>query len=348
MTGESCAIYSGYIYCVGGVVNFKNVYYAPVSSSGVGPWTDTANYPTMIQYQSCAIDSGYIYCVGGNTISGGISSAVYFATVSSSGVGAWTNTTSYPTKIEHQSCAINSGYIYCVGGYSGGVGYKSAVYFATVSSSGVGAWTNTTSYPTTIQWQSCATNSGYIYCVGGNNGPGPSSAVYFATVSSSGVGTWTGTTSYPTKIEYHSCATGSGFIYCVGGAYQSISDINAVYYAAVSSSGVGTWTSTTTYPVGMEYLSCATYSGHIYCVGGQSLESPPPTNVYYAGLTSTTTTTSTTSTTSTVTSSSSTTQSIPEFPSLGGAYLALIVIVVTVVVVSGYFLTRRSIMVHTK
>src|SRR5208282_1469261 len=66
---------------------------------------------------------------------------------------------------------------------------------------------STTSYPTKTAYQSCATYSGYIYCVGGNTGSGPPSAVYYAAVSSSGVGAWTSTTSYPTKTEYQSCAT---------------------------------------------------------------------------------------------------------------------------------------------
>jgi len=142
-------------------------------------------------------------------------------------VGAWTAATSYPTSIALQSCAIYSGYIYCVGGYT--VGFTSAVYYATVSSSGVGAWTSTTSYPTNIAEQSCAIYSGYIYCVAGNAGFGATSAVYYATVSSSGVGAWTSTTSYPTTVDFQACATSSGYIYCVGG------DFNAVYYTPISS-----------------------------------------------------------------------------------------------------------------
>ena len=116
---------------------------------------------------SCATYSGYIYCVGGGTGLGS-TPAAYYAPISSSGVGAWATTASYPTAINYQSCATYSGYIYCVGGLSGGKGnVLSAVYFAPVSSSGVSAWTSTTRYPTTIEEQSCAIYSGYIYCVGG-------------------------------------------------------------------------------------------------------------------------------------------------------------------------------------
>ena len=143
-------------------------------------------------------------------------------------LGSWSSTTNYPTTISNQSCAIYSGYIYCVGGDTGIT--TSAVYYATVSSSGVGAWTPLAAgYPTSIAEQSCAIYSGYIYCVGGYTGSTYTSAVYYATVSSSGVGAWTSTTSYPTNIAEQSCATSSGYIYCVGGYF------NAVYYTPISS-----------------------------------------------------------------------------------------------------------------
>jgi len=104
------------------------------SAQSVGPsggGGSTSSYPTNIAYQSCGTYSGYIYCVGGNTGSGP-TSAVYYAPVSSSGVGAWTSTTSFPTKVEYQSCATSSGYIYCVGGESAASypGYTSTVFYA--------------------------------------------------------------------------------------------------------------------------------------------------------------------------------------------------------------------------
>ena len=209
----------------------------PASAGSVNSSGSTTSYPTNIAHGSCATYSGYIYCVGGGTGLGS-TSAVYFAPVSSSGVGAWTSTTRYPTTENYQSCATYSGYIYCVGGYIGGGNVLSAVYFAPVSSSGVGAWTSTTRYPTTIDYQSCVIYSGYIYCVGGNAPSTPSGfgGAYFAPVSSSGVGAWTSTTSYPAVVTAQSCATDSGYIYCVGGQpVSSTGYTSAVYYADLTS-----------------------------------------------------------------------------------------------------------------
>jgi len=297
ITGESCATYSGYIYCVGGFRvggPLSGVYYAPVSSSGVGTWASTTGYPTGFDQGSCAISGGYIYCVGGETDSAGdYTNAVYYAQVSSSGVGAWTLTTAYPIIIERESCAVSSGYIYCVGGtsdesypYTPGNG----VFYAPISASGVGVW-QTSTFPTVIDGESCTISSGYIYCVGGDTAPvlgNPyTDIVFYASVSALGLGTWTSTTHYPTDITYASCATYSGYIYCVGGFIDGSSFTNAVYYAQASSSGVGAWTSTTGYPNQTYLQSCPIYSGYIYCVGGQNALGYISGLVYYASISGT-------------------------------------------------------------
>jgi len=295
ITGESCATYSGYIYCVGGFLvggPRSGVYYAPISSSGVGTWAATTSYPTGFDQGSCAISSGYIYCVGGQIDSNGdYTAAVYYATVSSSGVGTWTLTTALPIIIEQESCAISGGYIYCVGGtsdtsypYTPGNG----VFYAQVSASGVGTWT-VSNYPTVIAGESCSISAGYIYCVGGDTAPNPiryTDLVIYAPVSSSGVGTWTTSTHYPTDVTFTSCDTNSGYIYCVGGFVDGATFTNAVYYAPVSSSGVGTWSSTTNYPEIIYLESCDAYLGYIYCVGGQTTNSIISGSVYYASISS--------------------------------------------------------------
>lgn len=132
---QSCVSYSGYIYCVaGGAASSGNaVYYTQASSSGVGAWTSTTTYPSFIGGESCAIYSGYIYCVGGNSISGTIDNVYYAALSPSGGIsGSWQSTTAYPSAITDESCAISSGYIYCVGGTSNSLaGINGHVYYAT-------------------------------------------------------------------------------------------------------------------------------------------------------------------------------------------------------------------------
>jgi len=163
---QPCATYSGYIYCVGGQTSFNattkvfsyanDVYYAPVSPSGVGTWANTTNYPaSSIDEQSCAINSGDIYCVGGfeGPTTRYLTNAVYYAEVSSSGVRAWDSTASYPpATIFFESCAPASAYIVCVGGgagdSSGAVGSTSAVYYDQVSAQTITLTSTTTSTTT--------------------------------------------------------------------------------------------------------------------------------------------------------------------------------------------------------
>ena len=251
----------------------------PVSAQPLNSWSSTTSYPTGIAStgiasQSCATNSGFIYCVGGTSPSP--TSAVYFAPITSSGVGPWTlsafpyGAPAVPTgvPIERESCVTNSGFIYCVGGFDGSM-VVSDVFFAPISSSGVGPWASTTSYPIFISEQSCVTNSGFIYCVGGNPSL-PTSAVYFAPISSSGVGTWTPTTSYPFSITEQSCVARASFVFCVGGLSFPIGPTIDVFFAPISSSGVGTWTSTNSYPFTIFEQSCVTRASLIYCVGGNS------------------------------------------------------------------------------
>ena len=293
LDGESCVVSGGYVFCVGGYTGvspyFTNaVYFAKLSSAGVGTWNPTTSYPTIIGFQSCLVSGGYVYCVGGRTdVSPYIINAVYYAKLSSTGVGTWMSTTIYPTTIDSQSCVVSGGYVYCVAGFPGVAADTNAVYFAKLSSSGVGTWMSTTIYPTGINAQSCVVSGGYVYCVAGfPGGAADASAVYFAKLSSSGVGTWReATNSYPTTIEALSCVVSGGNIYCVGGSLNGGPGTSAVHFAKLSSSGVGTWRSTTAYPIATDDQSCVVSGKHAYCVGGETSVSPYVTSaVYFASV----------------------------------------------------------------
>jgi len=212
----------------------------PVAASGAGTWKTTTGYgnPVTATYgPSCVVSGGYVYCVGGDTgVSPYATSAVYYARLLSSGglSTLWWVTTPYPTPIITQ-CVVHGAYIYCVGGSTTSVvtGY---VYFASLSSSGVGTWKSTTNnYPINIAGQRCVLSGSYVYCVGGfrTTTSVVTSAVYFAKLSSSaGVGTWKSTTSYPTHIGEQSCVVSGGYVYCAGG-FNGVSPTSAVYFASV-------------------------------------------------------------------------------------------------------------------
>ena len=238
-----------------------------VSAQTLSPWIASNSYPLSNENPiDCVTSQGYIYCLGGSDVN-----STYFAPIASSGVGAWTQTTSYPANISYESCVASGGYIYCVSGYEAGSSAFAGVYYAPLTSSGIGAWMQTTSYPVPVMLSSCVAAEGFIYCVGGYQSPGANqdASVFYAPISATGIGTWTSTTNYPITDGHQSCAATGGYIYCVGGYTSSgPSLVNSTYYASITSSGVGAWTQTTSYPTVIYAQSCVASSGDIYCVAG--------------------------------------------------------------------------------
>jgi hypothetical protein len=243
--GQSCVASSGYVYCVGGTYDgggddINASYYAPLASNGVvGAWSPTKSFPIYVDSQSCVPSSGYIYCVGGFGEALGTnrtsfpSNFVYYAPLSSSGIGSWSKSLSYPADTYLPNCAADDGYIYCIGGIDSEGNAVTTDYYAPLSPAGVGKWIQTTAYPIAAEGQSCATSSGLIYCVGGVGSSSYLNAVYYADVSSGGIGTWYQASDYPQSV-LTDCVISSGYMYCVGGAGSS-AEYGTTYYASLES-----------------------------------------------------------------------------------------------------------------
>jgi hypothetical protein len=307
--GQECVNSSAYIYCIGGSdVNGgpRNSVFSsnPLSSSSlnISSWTtDSSVYPQTVNAPSCVAYSGNVYCIGGTYDDAGDDTAAsYYASLNNGVVGSWTATTSYPIPIDTQSCVASSGYVYCVGGDNETGGLNSAaanstsVWYAPVSSSGIGNWTLTNAYPAGTFYPICYASQGYIYCVGGADvNDNAVDSVYYASLSSSGVGAWTQTTAYPAELSSQACVIISSTIYCVGGEGNGGSYSNAVYFAPVSSSGVGAWTQGPAYP-DTAATDCAAVATTVYCIGGFDASSAEITSeVSFATLSAITTTTTT-------------------------------------------------------
>ena len=192
---QACVSCSGYIYCVGGenetnglnatAISTNSAWYAPLSASGIGNWTQTTAYSQAVAFPSCAASTTDIFCVGGVDSSDNGVNNVYYASLSPSGIGAWTTTTAYPMDAYGQSCVVTSGSIICIGGVPNGTTSSSdAVYSAPVTSSGVGSWHQAANYPVGVE-TACAVAAGNLYCVGGyQDSSAISSSTYYATVQS--------------------------------------------------------------------------------------------------------------------------------------------------------------------
>lgn len=285
VAGQQCGANSTSVYCVGGVDASggprNDVYTATLSGSGnITGWRlDPSDYPQNVSGQGCAAISGYLYCVGGIHDSAGddLSASYYTELLANGSLGAWQSTTPYPVPIDSESCIGRSSYIYCIGGNNetGGteasVAPSSTVWFAPVNSSGIGEWAKTTPYPPGIFVPSCYATGGFVYCLNGSDNNGdPLGATYFAALTTDGVGQWASTTTYPVASVGPSCVISSGYIYCVGGETaggQSPTFTNFVYFAQISTAGIGPWMQGPSYPRNVG-TSCVTSKGNIYCVGG--------------------------------------------------------------------------------
>ncbi|MDA4132133.1 MAG: hypothetical protein OK454_03285 [Thaumarchaeota archaeon] len=256
--------------------------YSSFAAPASGPWVGGPAYPLQasdtsgVVGQSCVNSTSTIYCIGGIDYNGASRNNVYSATVSSSGMSAWSSDVAYPQTVGLQSCVSSGGYAYCVGGSYDDAGDDIAsAYFAPLTGSGTGSWDSTTSYPVAVDSQACVSSSGYIYCVGGENETDGTNATaiatnsaWYAPLSSSGIGAWKQTTAYSQSVSFETCAASSMDIFCLGGVDISGNGVSTVYYAPLSSSGIGQWSATTSYPLQGYGQLCVMDSGSIICVGG--------------------------------------------------------------------------------
>lgn len=237
VNGQSCVLASQYIYCVGGQTATNtgtDVYSAPVSSSGIGSWTAGPLYPYTSSsssgenapYVSCAAASSDVYCVGGAPPTNEISAGdVYYAQLSGGGVGAWQTTTNFPVQAVGTVCTAPGAYLICAGGftYNGQTSILNATFFAPITATGIGTWQQSGLVPSVMP--SCASESGYVYCVGGfelgsSGSPTETPKTYYASISAlTTVGVFSSFSTTYTSSSGPQTPCLEGFDFSPGGAF---------------------------------------------------------------------------------------------------------------------------------
>jgi hypothetical protein len=210
-----------------------------------------------------------------------------FAAQTSATTEVWTQTTSLPEPLETQAAAVNNGFLYVIGGLSGGTPTSSVLYSKLNSDGTLGPFQETTPLPYTLYRYLCGVvNNDFIYAIGGiANGSTTSSAVYAPIHSDGTVGDWIYTTSLPEPLQLHGTVANKGYLYVMGGSTAPIAEpgreTSAVSYAKFNSDGsLGPFTPTTHLPAA-DYKTCPVADhGFIYHLGG---EAPKPiSSVWYA------------------------------------------------------------------
>jgi N-acetylneuraminic acid mutarotase len=248
----------------------------------------SSGYPLDID-PSVVISGASGFAAGGNNEDG-----ISFTTgINRSGLtggslaSSWTTSAnSLAQALFHASSVVYNGYVYELGGSTGGTN-SAAVYYATLNSGGsISAWTSTTALPTGLYGATSVAYDGYIYELGGKNSAGTTIATtYYAPLNANGtIGTWTATTAM-TQTEYHaSSVVYNGYIYELGGVNNAGTGLATTYYAPLNANGtIGTWTATTVLPVTLYYSAAAIYNGYVYTVAGSNSGTTIATT-YYAPL----------------------------------------------------------------
>lgn len=241
VSGQSCILSSGYIYCIGGLEGgaagnstpevTSASYFAPLTALNVGKWTRTTDYPFGVFDQSCAVSSNYVYCVGGVTSNSTNVSAVEYAQLSPSGIAGWKPVSPYPSGIAAESCAAYSKYLYCVGGLNATSRATASVYYTSLAGSDL-SWAMATGYPNPVAGHSCVIHYPGLYCIGGLNATAyATKAVFFSYLNSTHLN-WIASVFYPVNVQSQSCVTYSSYIYCIGG-YDGLSFLKSVYFSTI-------------------------------------------------------------------------------------------------------------------
>jgi len=269
---SSCVTASGYIYCVGG--NGNSTFFATIAQGEIGGWARTTDYPLPVETEGCVASSGNIYCIGGVTTAQtadpyGRIAAVYYATLSSAGIGAWEQTTSFPHVAPYPRCMTFESQVYCVEASFNGTSFSNPgqTFVASLSQGGVGTWVEAAG-PASMT-AGCSMVDGYVYCYGGGS-CSPSGPVgdcfsqsYAAPLSASGVGVWNSTTQLPTAT-FDVYVAAESYIYYLG---------TPIFFAPVSGVSIGQWETTTNFPDSFSPGACAPSGPQIYCVGGNGTAS---------------------------------------------------------------------------
>ncbi len=298
---KGSALYNGYLYTTGGVVNsaaqgdtlFARLTVGVAGMGSVGTsnaWQSTTNVNNIVYGHRSVAYNGYLYINGG--IAGSFSNATRYAPINSDGtLGAWTtaaNTMSTP-RYKH-GLAVYNGYIYASGGQTSSGVWTNTVEYAQILADGtLGPWQlSANSLAGVREGHVSVAYNGRLYVIAGVAGASTVLGdVAYATINADGsLGTWTATTS-TTPVNMSAGFEYGGYIYITGGA-NGVYVLDSVRYAKINADGtLGAWrTSETRFipgssPGRISHAAVA-YNGFMYISGGERVAGTALGDMQYA------------------------------------------------------------------
>ena len=296
-TSDTSVVYNGYMYVIGGVAGgFQNDIQhlqitagTPTGFGAVGAWSTTTPFTTGRTAHTSVAYNGYLYVIGGRYPAEDCCTSwmVYLndvqkAPINADGtIGAWSATTSFTAaRYGHTSVAYN-GYLYVIGGTTGGSALND-VQKAPINADGtIGAWSTTSSFATARYGHTSVAYNGYLYVLGGSNG-GNLNDVQKAHINADGtIGAWSTTSSFTTARYGHTSVAYNGYLYVIGGYSGGV--LNDVQKAVINADGtIGAWSTTTPFTTARYGHTSVAYNGYLYVLGGQNSAGTPFNDVQQA------------------------------------------------------------------
>jgi N-acetylneuraminic acid mutarotase len=183
---------------------------APIAPQpAAAPWTDVANYPSVMMDNTAVAGGGKIYSLGGTPDGfGPVASSFVFDPA----LGSWSPIADLITPRQKAVAAFVSGRLYVVGGWGPD---GDPVTSTEVYNPATNTWSAGPTAPTAFAAAGGATIGSKIYMVGGcdGNACGHQDVLVFDTEAN----TFTQLADYPLSMAWMSCGGVLGRVYCAGG-----------------------------------------------------------------------------------------------------------------------------------
>ena len=270
-------IKNGNLYVIGGIDSSNNLLSSIESSPinedlSIGDWTTSASLPKPLGRIGAVVVDEYLYVVGGSSNSGDLRD-IYRAKMSVDGsIGDWVQESTQMNVVRaDMGVAAGNGYLYVIGGASGGSRYATVEYAKISTDGSLGVWSYTSSMAD-IRWKAAAVAAnGYLYAIGGVNGSGDYiGQIQRAKINTDGsLKSWTDVGTPFSNAGAPQAVLKNGYLYIIGGISNGSIGYVDVQKAKLNEDGsLGPWTRIDYLKTGRYWHSAVASDSAIYALGG--------------------------------------------------------------------------------
>jgi N-acetylneuraminic acid mutarotase len=246
----------------------------------ISSWGATSSLPYNLYQSAVATNQDMFYLIGGRNDTS-THNEVYYSKRSVDGsLTSWIQTTSLPfPRAGHVAVTDKANSrAYVLGGFYGAIP-QSTVYYANLTSSGVGNWTETLRLPISLHKHSGVIYGNRTYVIGGEDGTYQAvSTVYSCEIATNGsINSWRNESSIPSARKSHSAAIcvvdGTPYIYVTGGIDSNGMVTNTVYYTNINTVNgtLNQWSESPATLLESVYSHGSMVEGNrLYLIGGRS------------------------------------------------------------------------------